>query len=62
MLPSDPIFQPGDEVVDFRGRRAKVVDYIPTTYKSNRVVVHFEGDEEPTKTEFYAGVFSHADR
>lgn len=58
-MPGDPVFKVGDQVRDHRGNNATVVAYRVVEYdgKSNRVQVHFEGETEPRKTEFYAGVF-----
>jgi hypothetical protein len=60
-MPNDPIFKPGDEVKDFRGRPATVRAYriVHHEGKSNRVEVDWD-NEEPghDKTEYYAGVFS----
>lgn len=66
-MPNDPVFEPGDEVVDYRGNKARVLTYliVGNPGKSNRVTVewHESADRSnPDKTDYYAGVFSHADR
>lgn len=59
-MPNDPVFQPGDRVVDFKGDTATVTSYrvIEELGKSNRVRVHVDGESEPRKTEYYANVFT----
>jgi len=60
-MPDDPIFQPGDEVVSFRGDFATVTSYrvVDDPGKSNKVTVCWAGESATSPImEYYAGVFS----
>lgn len=59
-MPDDPTFQPGDEVISFRGDKATVVSYrvVDNPGKSNRVTVRWDGEDKEGPMEYYAGVFS----